>query len=59
VRVPYDVAYAKGFEDMERRVPDLTKLASITGFRPETPLDRIIEDVVEDRRAAAAEGRGP
>jgi UDP-glucose 4-epimerase len=57
VRVPYDVAYAKGFEDMERRVPDLTKLARITGFRPETSLDRIIEDVVEDRRCVLAEGR--
>jgi UDP-glucose 4-epimerase len=57
VRVPYDVAYAKGFEDMERRVPDLEKLERLTGFRPTTPLDRIIEDVVEDRRRILAEGR--
>jgi UDP-glucose 4-epimerase len=56
VRVPYDLAYAKGFEDMQRRVPDLTKLARITGFRPETPLEQIIEDVVEDRRRAMSDG---
>jgi len=54
VRIPYDMAYAKGFEDMERRVPDLAKLARLTGFRPEIPLGRIIEDVVEDRRRARA-----
>lgn len=50
VRVPYDIAYAKGFEDMERRVPDLAKLSRLTGFRPEIPLDRIIRDVLDDRR---------
>ncbi len=50
VRVPYDIAYAKGFEDMERRVPDLAKLSRLTGFRPEIPLDRIIGDVLDDRR---------
>jgi UDP-glucose 4-epimerase len=55
VRIPYDVAYAKGFEDMERRVPDLSKLARLTGFRPEIALEGIIEDVVEDRQRARAE----
>lgn len=54
VRVPYDLAYAKGFEDMERRVPDVTKLERLTGFRPRTQLDQIITDVVEDRRRARA-----
>jgi UDP-glucose 4-epimerase len=57
VRVPYDVAYAKGFEDMERRVPDLAKLERVTGFRPETSLDHIIADVIEDRRRILTEGR--
>lgn len=52
VRVPYDVAYAKGFEDMERRVPDLAKLARLTGFHPAVQLDRTIEDVLADRRRA-------
>jgi UDP-glucose 4-epimerase len=49
-RVPYDVAYSEGFEDMHRRVPDLTRLQQLTGFRPTTTLDQIIEDVVEDKR---------
>jgi UDP-glucose 4-epimerase len=55
VRIPYDVAYAKGFEDMERRVPDLSKLARLTGFRPEICLSRTIADVVEDRRRAVGQ----
>ena len=48
--VPYEKAYAEGFEDMERRVPDPSKLEKFTGFRPRTPLSEIIEDVVADQR---------
>ncbi|HEX4935825.1 MAG TPA: hypothetical protein VFV33_21745, partial [Gemmatimonadaceae bacterium] len=51
VLVPYGEAYAAGFEDMMRRVPDVTKLERVTGFRPSTSLDVIIRDVVEDQRA--------
>ncbi|HEY3257555.1 MAG TPA: GDP-mannose 4,6-dehydratase, partial [Gemmatimonadaceae bacterium] len=40
--VPYDEAYAKGFEDMERRVPDASKLERWTGFRARTTLEDII-----------------
>ncbi|MGE3309047.1 MAG: NAD-dependent epimerase/dehydratase family protein [Limisphaerales bacterium] len=40
--VPYDQAYAPGFEDMLRRRPSLEKLERWTGFRPRTPLSRII-----------------
>ncbi len=54
VHVPYQEAYAEGFEDMERRVPDIRKLERIVGFRPTTPLDRIITDVVEDLSAHIA-----
>jgi UDP-glucose 4-epimerase len=50
VHVPYDQAYTKGFEDMQRRVPDCSKLARTIGFTPTTPLDRIITDVIEDHR---------
>lgn len=46
VHVPYDEAYAEGFEDMPRRVPDLSKLERLTGFRARTPLDEIIGDVL-------------
>jgi UDP-glucose 4-epimerase len=41
--VPYHEAYAPGFEDMRRRKPVVEKLARVTGFRPATPLRRIIE----------------
>jgi len=41
--VPYSKAYAPGFDDMRRRKPVLDKLAATTGFRPATPLRRIIE----------------
>ncbi|HNV75107.1 MAG: GDP-mannose 4,6-dehydratase [Gemmatimonadetes bacterium] len=60
--VPYSEAYAAGFEDMMRRVPDVTKLERVTGFRPRTSLEEIIRDVVADQRArmiAHAAGRAP
>jgi len=50
VTVPYSEAYAAGFEDMLRRVPDVSKLERLTGFRPLTPLSEIISDVVADQR---------
>jgi UDP-glucose 4-epimerase len=46
VKVPYDQAYEPGFEDMFRRVPSLTKLERLTGFRPRTPLAEIIGRVI-------------
>lgn len=54
VRIPYEEAYAEGFEDMLRRVPDVSKLERLIDFRPRTPLDEIIADVLEDKRAALA-----
>lgn len=51
VYVPYDEAYAEGFEDMMRRVPDVSKLEATVGFRPRTPLSKIIRDVVEHEKA--------
>jgi UDP-glucose 4-epimerase len=50
VFVPYSEAYAEGFEDMQRRVPDARKLERAIGFRPRTPLSQIIADVVADQR---------
>jgi UDP-glucose 4-epimerase len=49
--IPYGEAYAAGFEDMMRRVPDVSKLERVIGFRPRTPLDQIVADVVADQRA--------
>lgn len=52
--IPYDEAYAEGFEDMQRRVPDLSKLEDAVGFRPSTPLEEIVEDVVASRAVPRA-----
>ncbi len=46
VHVPYAKAYATGFEDLGRRVPDLTRLEEAVGFRPNTPLESIVERVI-------------
>ncbi|HEX6559881.1 MAG TPA: GDP-mannose 4,6-dehydratase [Longimicrobiales bacterium] len=51
VHVPYAEAYAEGFEDMQRRVPSIDKLERATGFRPATPLEKIIADVVAEQRS--------
>ena len=50
VNVPYDVAYEAGFEDMPRRVPDITKIQSLVGFAPRMELEDIIRSVVEHIR---------
>src|SRR6185295_5567213 len=39
--VPYDEAYESGFEDMPRRVPDLTKILQLIGYEPTYNLDDI------------------
>jgi UDP-glucose 4-epimerase len=44
--VPYERAYEEGFEDMQRRVPDLSKLRALTGYEPRVQLDEIIDRVV-------------
>ncbi len=44
--IPYDQAYEPGFEDMPRRVPSLEKLVRLTGFRPSTPLELVVDRVV-------------
>jgi UDP-glucose 4-epimerase len=42
VKIPYEQAYEQGFEDMARRVPDLTKIKKLIGYTPKTKLDEII-----------------
>lgn len=51
VHVPYEEAYAEGFEDMARRVPNIRKLEARIGFRPRRPLNQIIADVIQYERA--------
>jgi UDP-glucose 4-epimerase len=48
--VPYDEAYEEGFEDMPRRVPDISKLRELIGYEPTLGLDEIIRTVVEHHR---------
>ena len=45
VHIPYSEAYGPGFEDMQRRVPDTTKLRTLTGWEPRQSLDDIILSV--------------
>ena len=44
--VPYENAYTKGFEDMRRRVPDITKIKNAIGWEPKRDLDEILKDVI-------------
>jgi UDP-glucose 4-epimerase len=46
VFVPYAEAYEEGFEDMPRRVPDISKISALVGFRPQVKLDGILEQVI-------------
>ena len=53
VHVPYEQAYAPGFEDMRHRVPDIRRIRDLTGWSPEKSLDEIIcevRDYLADRR---------
>jgi UDP-glucose 4-epimerase len=52
--VPYEHAYEAGFEDMRRRVPDISRLTALTGFRPTLDLDDIIRTVIEYEQAHSA-----
>ncbi len=51
VLIPYDEAYAEGFEDMPRRVPNVDKLQACVGVRPTTSLDEILRLVIASVRA--------
>ena len=49
--IPYEEAYEEGFEDMMRRVPDISKIHGLVGFQPSRDLNAIIHDVMTDARA--------
>ncbi len=49
---PYSEAYPPGYEDMQRRVPDTTKLQKHLSWKPEHNLDSIISDVVKDKKGS-------
>ncbi|MFN2525348.1 MAG: GDP-mannose 4,6-dehydratase [Actinomycetota bacterium] len=56
--VPYEEAYEKGYEDMRRRVPDISKIRELVGWEPTKSLDDILKDIVGEAAATASEGRG-
>ncbi len=49
--IPYEVAYEEGFEDMERRIPDIRKISGLTGWEPRLGLRDILQDVIASERA--------
>jgi UDP-glucose 4-epimerase len=51
VRIPYDQAYESGFEDMPRRVPDITKIRNLVGYEPRVGLDQTLTEVIEYMRS--------
>ena len=44
-KIAYENAYPEGFEDMQRRVPDISKIKQVLGWSPEINLDQIIKDI--------------
>jgi UDP-glucose 4-epimerase len=57
VRVPYDEAYEEGFEDMPRRVPDISKVGALVGFKPTVTLEEILHSVIEYYSGRQPDGR--
>lgn len=47
VIVPYEEAYPEGFEDMQRRVPNVSRLVSLTGISPQADINTIINQIIE------------
>jgi UDP-glucose 4-epimerase len=44
--VPYEQIYGRSFEDMRRRVPDLSKIRRFVGYRPAVDLDELLDNVI-------------
>jgi UDP-glucose 4-epimerase len=56
VYVPYDEAYEQGFEDMRRRVPDISRLRALIGYEPTLKIEQILAKVIEDQKIRLAAG---
>lgn len=54
--VPYGEVYGNDFEDVRRRVPDLSRLEATLGRKPSMPLGRILDDIIANRRNGSPEG---
>lgn len=58
ITIPYEEAYAAGFDEMRRRVPDLQKAHRLVGYEPTVGLDEIIEQVAAYERGQKEEVAG-
>lgn len=47
--VPYEEAYALGFEDLRRRVPDTSRIRDLLGWQPKVPLEQTLLQLLDDR----------
>jgi UDP-glucose 4-epimerase len=56
--LPYEVAYQVGFEDMARRVPDVTKIERLIGWKAKRTLSEILDDVIKEVRAERTQPHG-
>jgi len=52
--IPYNEAFGKDFEDMQRRVPGIDKIRRLIGFEPKTELEAILESVIQDQKNKAS-----
>jgi UDP-glucose 4-epimerase len=53
--VPYEKAYEEGFEDMMRRVPDISKINKLVGYEPKITLDETLKSVIDYQQAKLQE----
>jgi UDP-glucose 4-epimerase len=58
VCIPYEQAYESGFEDMGRRLPDLSKIQRTIGYRPTLDLPRMLERIIAYYRTELAQPTG-
>ncbi len=56
--IPYEEAYATGFEDMHRRIPDISKISTTIGWTPTESLEQILADAIEEASIEIAAGSG-
>ncbi len=54
--IPYEEAYEAGFEDFRRRIPSLEKIERLTGWKPTTPLDDTIRQILDYQRKELSNG---
>jgi UDP-glucose 4-epimerase len=55
--ISYKEAYPPGFEDMQRRIPNLKRISSLIGFKPSRTLDNILDDVIEEQSFQSAKAK--